>query len=102
MDNNRTKRLKGIVELGGGEWVGIQEGMDGIPALILFNSPQTGCTLAVDEELLIIAGAEAIRNKIEKSNTAFASARIPITRVVFDQLVQNLKSCLELLAKESK
>lgn len=102
MDTLRTARLKTLVEMGGGEWVGVQEGMEGIPAMVLFNSPQINSTLAVEEELLLLLGADVVRDKIKKNKRVVAAARISITREVFDQLVENLKSCLELLAKERK
>lgn len=56
------------VKRGGGEYVGIQ---DGGPycKLVLFNSPQTGSTLALKTTVIT---PDLVRDKIKQSNKAFA------------------------------
>ena len=55
------------VKDGGGVWVGIQE-CEGLPSLILFNSPVTGSTLALKTSELT---ADNVRRRIEESDAAF-------------------------------
>ena len=58
-----NKEHKAIVEAGGGIYVA---GMFG--PLVLFNSPKTGSTLALQENLLT---SSAVRNRIRESNLEF-------------------------------
>lgn len=64
MDNPRHKQ---IVEAGGGHYV---PGMLG--DLVLFNSPRTGTTLAVEEQYL---SSEVVKTKIFASDREFAKYR---------------------------
>ena len=59
------------VKDGGGQWVGIQE-CEGVPSLILFNSPTTGSTLALKTSELT---ADNVRRRIEESDAAFNLCR---------------------------
>jgi len=59
------------VKDGGGVWVGIQE-CEGVPSLILFNSPTTGSTLALKTSELT---ADNVRRRIEESDAAFNLCR---------------------------
>lgn len=60
------------VKDGGGTWVGIQE-YEGMPYdFVLFNSPQTGSTLAVKTSDI---SADSVRRRIEESNEAFNLCR---------------------------
>ena len=60
------------VKNGGGTWVGIQE-YEGMPYdFVLFNSPQTGSTLAVKTSDI---SADSVRRRIEESNEAFNVCR---------------------------
>jgi glycine cleavage system H lipoate-binding protein len=63
-----NREYKRIVEAGGGEYV---TGMLG--SLVLFNSPQTGSTLALPENLLT---SEAVKSRILASNKAFESFKL--------------------------
>ena len=68
-EEERIERLKAIVTLGGGEWLGIQEGEGLYTDLILFHSPQTGSTLALrDDEFFTV---EAVQNKIQTADKMF-------------------------------
>ena len=65
-EEERIERLKAIVTLGGGEWLGIQEGEGLYTDLILFHSPQTGSTLALkDDEFFTV---DAVQNHIKQSD----------------------------------
>ena len=59
---------RACVEEGGGIWVGVQQ-CEGLAALALFNSPETGSTLAIT---LAAITPDLVRSRIEKSNKEFA------------------------------
>jgi len=59
------------VKDGGGVWVGIQE-CEGLPSLILFNSPTTGSTLAIRASgNARDISADNVRRRIEESDALF-------------------------------
>ncbi len=65
---------KAAVEEGGGIWVGVLEGIEGVTAgLALFNSPATGSTLALKPTEPITP--EAVREHIAESNEKFGIRR---------------------------
>ncbi|PWT76225.1 MAG: hypothetical protein C5B59_07075 [Bacteroidetes bacterium] len=59
---------RACVEEGEGIWVGIQEGEGLYTDLVLFNSPQTGSTLALKTTEIT---PEKVREKIRRSDAAF-------------------------------
>lgn len=59
---------RACVEEGGGIWVGIQECVGQLHDLALFNSPQTGSTLALKTTEIT---PELVRQKIRRSNATF-------------------------------
>jgi hypothetical protein len=69
MSKEHIQRLKDIVEHAGAIWVGVQEGDGVYTDLVLFNSKQTGSTLALkDNEFFTI---NAVEQKIRDSNLTF-------------------------------
>jgi hypothetical protein len=69
MSSEHIQRLKSIVEHAGAIWVGVQEGDGLYTDLVLFNSPQTGSTLALkDNEFFTI---QAVQEKLAASNLTF-------------------------------
>lgn len=76
--------LQGVIEAGGGIWVGIQDGAGVYPDLVLFNSRKTGSTLAlkVNEVIGDVVGApERVRRHIEASDSKFTTQRSSILSV---------------------
>lgn len=73
-----VKKLKSAVALGGGEWVGIQEGEGLYEDLVLFNEIRTGgrrthgSTMALKRSEVT---TESVRAKIESKANEFAAAR---------------------------
>ncbi len=61
-----TDRYQHIVTRGGGIYIGMMED------LVLFNSPETGSTLALHEKQLTV---QAVRDTIAVSNRQFVLAR---------------------------
>lgn len=59
---------KACVEEGGGIWVGIQECSSYTDYLVLFNSPETGSTLALKTTAIT---PELVASKIKNSNAQF-------------------------------
>lgn len=71
-------RLKHIVALAGGQWVGVQNLGSLAPPLLLFNSPATGSTLAVKiptEKFYDSDLVRDIRAHIGASDALFAAAK---------------------------
>jgi hypothetical protein len=66
--------LKRLVSQAGGQWCGVQESVPPLPHLLMFNSPQTGSTLAIRINPTEINEAEivtAIRTRIAASDKQF-------------------------------
>lgn len=72
---HNVPRLRAIVKRGGGKYAGIMDGtLNGkrlFKDLVLFNSPETGSTLAAQIEGLT---AKAVAEKIKMSNEVFRRA----------------------------
>lgn len=98
MDENRINELKRAVLAGGGTWIGIQETIEP-PALVLFQSPTTGSTLALFEDLLT---AERVHAKITRSDKAFASAPVKISRVNYDKILEHVREITAILIEEKR
>ena len=76
------ERLKRAVIAGGGEYVGLQQGIPPSPDLVLFNSPTTGSTLAIpltDIVLVTFSDSEfsaRVRDRIVASDATFANRKV--------------------------
>ena len=101
-------RLKRAVLAGGGEFVGIQQGIYPSPDLLLFNSPTTGSTLAIpltDAVLVTFSDSEfstAVRAKIVESDATFADRKIWIkasTLTTLSNRLGQLKDEIDELAR---
>jgi hypothetical protein len=104
------KHLTVLVQKAGGELCGVQETMfPDVLSLIMFNSPATGSTLAVqfnpidfDPDKLI----EAIRTKIEASDAMFAGRSVSVKVIALQESANNLRRIADdidlLITKEKK
>ena len=66
------------VELGGGEWVGIQEGFEDIEALVMFNEARSGRRRVQGSTMVIPVSqvtVERVHDHIVKKNQEFAEGR---------------------------
>ena len=70
------RSLGNIIREGGGEYVGIQRGVQlaGSPDLVLFNDPLTGTTLALAASAML-ATVPRVRAKIAESRSTFAAVK---------------------------
>ena len=66
LDTAYTRWFRDIVEAGGGIWVGIQECEGETYDLVLFNSPETGSTLALKTDSGVTA--HTVRERIYEHN----------------------------------
>lgn len=98
MDNTRIQELRKAVEAGGGVWLGVQETIEP-PALVLFNSPTTGSTLAIFEDVL---SEDIVRKKIERSDRNFLAAPVRISRKNFERLIEHARGIEDILLSEEK
>lgn len=98
MDNTRIQELRKAVEAGGGVWLGVQETIEP-PALVLFNSPTTGSTLAIFEDAL---SEDIVRKKIERSDRNFLAAPVRISRKNFERLIEHARGIEDILLSEEK
>lgn len=59
MDTEHIEKLKQIVELGGANWVGIQEAFpeDKVPAYVLFTAPVSDKLLMLPDDEFFTTGA---------------------------------------------
>ncbi len=88
------EHLKRHVLAGGGQWVGVQECVPPLTALVLFNSPTTQSTLALPADQLTSATVHA---KIVASDAQFGkSEKVKIPRATLQVCVSDLK---EVVAK---
>jgi hypothetical protein len=58
-----------IIELSGGEWVGVQQTLD--RPIVMFRDPATGSTLALYQDSLTVAGVKA---QMQESRAQFGAA----------------------------
>lgn len=72
-DECTERYCKGVVELVGGEYIGIQEDAKGVPAYIMFNDPMTKSTIMVS----IMASEKEIRAKLENIRLPFNIVKLP-------------------------
>ena len=97
MEPNQNLDFKAIVQKGGGDWAGIQEGFPDQPALLLFNSPATGSTLAI----AIPTGWEydalvrAVQTRIKESDATFADRRISVKAPILSDISNRLMRLVE-------
>jgi len=100
-------RLKRAVIAGGGEFVGLQEGIPPSPAILLFNSPTTGSTLAIPITDLLLTFSDsdfstAVRTKIAESDAMFADRNVSVKASVLTAMsntLQQLRNEIDALTR---
>ena len=106
--NSFPNRLKRAVLAGGGEYVGLQQGIHPSPDLLLFNSPTTGSTLAIPiTDLLLVTFSDsefstAVRTKIAESDKTFADRKISVKESVLTAIsntLQQLRNEIDALTR---
>jgi hypothetical protein len=86
------EHLKRHVLAGGGQWVGVQECVPPMSALVLFNSPTTQSTLAIHANQLT---SETVHAKIVASDAAFGKSKnITVPRATLQVFVADLKEAV--------
>ena len=94
--NKFPDRLRRAVLAGGGEFVGIQQGLGPAPDLLLFNSPTTGSTLAIPiTDLLLVTFSDSefstrVREKIAESDKTFADRKVTVKASVLQDISKRL------------
>ena len=99
-DIKTIEYLKSLVTEAGGEWCGVQTTFDGSKPLLLFNSPNSGSTLAI-----VLDYADAgmrtgaldaskivndIRKRLEESDKDFANRKISVKASVLENIHDTL------------
>ena len=89
MSKESIQALKDAVGFAGADWCGVQDTIALNESLLLFNSRETGSTLAVpfnptDFEYSVVL--DAVRKKLADSNAEFAKRRISVKVSTLERL----------------
>lgn len=104
IDELMVKRIHRAVVSGGGQWLGIQEIIEGDP-LVMFNSPTTGSTLAVPFNPATFTDADfstAVHKRIADSDKKFAEAKVTVPRALLLEAADVLEKVSGALRQGAK
>ena len=91
--------LKAIVAEAGGVWCGVQEPLGSEqPSLLLFNSPDSGSTLAIPLDQNAVEWSDlvaAICKRIKESDATFADRRISVKASILSDISNRLMRLVE-------